>query len=77
MNLAAKRDLAKPLRIRLQRRGRFLTIAHQQDGGGWTEFYPLNFQHWPAKIQVGFVALNTSGEPFTATFSDVKLTPGK
>ena len=72
--LEAKRDLTKPIRIRLVRRGRFLTIAHQQEEGEWTEFDPLNFQHWPAKIQVGVVALNTSDEPFTAVFSDVKLT---
>lgn len=69
----APRNLTKPIRIRLQRRGRFVTGAHQQEGGAWTEFYPLNLQYWPVKIQVGVVALNTSWEPFTAEFSDFKL----
>ena len=73
-NMDAKRDLTKPIRIRLQRRGWLLTISHQQDGGEWMTFYPLNLRHWPAKIQAGFVALNTSKEPFTARFSDLKFT---
>lgn len=69
----AQRDLTKPIRVRLQRRGWFLTVAHQQNGGEWTEFYPLNLRHWPGKIQAGFVVLNTSDEPFTGVFSDFKL----
>jgi regulation of enolase protein 1 (concanavalin A-like superfamily) len=66
-------DLTKPFRLRLQRRGWMLTIAHQQDGGDWTEAYPLNLRTWPAGLQVGVIALNTSSEPFTAQFSDLKL----
>ena len=74
VNLEAARDFTKPIRIRLQRRGWLLTVAHQQDGGEWTEFYPLNLRAWPEKIQAGVAALNTSNEPFTAVFSDFKLT---
>jgi regulation of enolase protein 1 (concanavalin A-like superfamily) len=77
VNLDAVRDLAKPIRLRLQRRGWLLTVAHQQEGGEWTEFYPINLRAWPAKIQAGVIALNTSGEPFTAIFSGFKLTRDK
>ncbi len=74
-NLEARRDMTKPLRIRLQRRGWMLTIAHRQEGGEWVEFYPISLATWPAKIRAGVVALNTSDEPFTAQFSDFLLTP--
>ena len=77
VNFDANRDLTKPIRIRLQKRGRFVFVSHWQEGGGWVEFYPLNLQYWPAKIQVGCVAVNTSGEPFTAVFTDFKLTREK
>ena len=73
-NLEAKRDMTKPLRIRLQRRGWMLTIAHQQEGGEWVEFYPVYLATWPPKIRAGVVALNTTDEPFTAVFTDFKLT---
>ena len=73
-NLEAKRDLTKPLRIRLQRRGWMLTIAHRQEGGEWVEFYPIYLAAWPAKIRAGVVALNTTDEPFTAVFTDFMLT---
>ena len=73
-NRGVVRDLTKPIRFRLQRRGWFLTIAHRQEGGEWVEFYPLNLRAWPAKIRAGVVALNTSDEPFTAVFSDITLT---
>ena len=77
VNFDAKRDFTKPIRIRLQRRGWLLTIAHWQEGGERMEFYPLNLRAWPAKIQAGVAALNTSDEPFTAEFSDFKLTAEK
>jgi hypothetical protein len=38
------------------------------------EFYPLNLRAWPAKIRAGVTALNTTDEPFTAVFTDFKLT---
>ena len=73
-NLEARRDMTKPLRLRLQRRGWMLTIAHRQEGGEWVEFYPVYLATWPAKIRAGVVALNTTDEPFTAVFTDFKLT---
>ena len=77
VNLSGKVDLTKPIRIRFQRLGGLLIVSHQQDGGAWTTFYPVNLRAWPAKIQAGVVALNTSGEPFTAVFTDFKLTVEK
>lgn len=76
-HIAQPADLTKPVRLRLQRRGWMLTIAHQQEGGDWKEFYPLNLRGWPQKVQVGVMALNTSSEPFTAQFSDLKLERGQ
>ena len=75
LHLDEPRDLTKPVRIRLQRRGWMLTIAHRQEGGEWVEFYPLNLRAWPAKIRAGVTALNTTDEPFTAQFSDFLLAP--
>ena len=75
LELDAKRDLTKPIRIRLQRRGWQLTIAHRQEGGEWVEFYPLNLRAWPTKIRAGVVGMNTSDEVFTAQFSDFTLAP--
>jgi regulation of enolase protein 1 (concanavalin A-like superfamily) len=74
ISMDAKRDLTKPIRIRLQRRGQLLHIAQQQEGGEWIQFRPVQFGAWPSKVQVGVAALNTSKELFTAKFLDVKLT---
>jgi regulation of enolase protein 1 (concanavalin A-like superfamily) len=74
INFVPPADLSKSVRFRLQRRGWMLTVAHQQEGGDWIESYPLNLRAWPAKLQAGVIAVNTSSEPFTAQFSDLKIT---
>jgi hypothetical protein len=43
-NFRPPADLTKPIRLRLQRRGWMLAVAHQQEGGNWIESYPLNLR---------------------------------
>ncbi len=76
INLSAiKIDVTKPHFFRIERRGTRLLGAFSNDGGTWTELYPLNIRHWPAKVKVGPFVLNASSTPKTLRFTAFKVTP--
>ncbi len=75
INLSAiKYDVAKPRFFRIERRGNRLHGAFSNDGATWTELYPFNIRHWPAKLKVGPFVLNHSSSPKTLRFTAFKVT---
>ena len=50
-----------------------MRAAISHDGENWQNVEPVETQ-FPAKVQVGVVALNGSGDEFSATFSDWTVT---
>jgi regulation of enolase protein 1 (concanavalin A-like superfamily) len=58
--------------LRLARKGKQVLASASPDGKEWTALKPLESQ-LPDRVQVGVVAINTSKEPFSVTFSELKL----
>jgi regulation of enolase protein 1 (concanavalin A-like superfamily) len=59
--------------LRLTRRGASFRVAISQDGQRWQVRPPFETT-FPTKVQLGVVAINSSADPFTAEFSDWRLT---
>ena len=76
INLSSnKYDLTKPRMFRIERRGNRLHGAFSNGGGNWTDIYPFNISHWPAKLKVGPFVLNATSSPKTLRFTGFKVTP--
>jgi hypothetical protein len=58
--------------LRLAREGKQIQASVSSDGKEWQMLKPLESQ-LPDRLKVGVVAINTSTEPFSATFSEFKL----
>jgi regulation of enolase protein 1 (concanavalin A-like superfamily) len=59
--------------LRLTRQGNQVRAAVSSDGVNWIETDPVTVQ-FPAKINVGVDAINTSKQPFSVEFTEFKLT---
>jgi hypothetical protein len=63
--------------LQVQRQGQSLFIRRSNDGVHWEDFTGFNkgFSKWalPKSLQVGLVAVNSSGDTSTLTFEDFKL----
>lgn len=62
--------------LRLTRRGDEVFAAVSNNGLDWTETKSITVQ-FPRRIKVGVDAINTSRQPFTVEFSELKLIKGK
>jgi hypothetical protein len=58
--------------LRLTRKGKQVLASASSDGKEWTALKPIDSQ-LPDRVKVGVVAINTSKEPFSATFSEFKI----
>ncbi len=58
--------------LRLARKGNQFLASVSSDGKEWQALDPLE-SHLPDRVKVGVVAINTSKEPFSVTFSEFKL----
>ncbi len=58
--------------LRLARKGNQFSASASSDGQEWVPFDPIE-SHLPDRVKVGVVAINTSKEPFSVTFSEFKL----
>jgi hypothetical protein len=58
--------------LRLARKGNQILASVSSDGKEWTALDPLE-SHLPDRVKVGVVAINTSKEPFSVTFSEFKV----
>jgi regulation of enolase protein 1 (concanavalin A-like superfamily) len=59
--------------LRVERRGAALRVWLSHDGQDWSEVKTIN-STLPARVNVGVMAVNSSGDPFQAEFSNFKLT---
>ena len=62
--------------LRLDRRGGKVTAGWSEDGKTW-KTYPVQDAKLADKVKVGVAALNASSKPFSASFEELKLTPGE
>jgi hypothetical protein len=58
--------------LRLARKGNQILASVSSDGKEWKSLEPLE-SRLPARLKVGVVAINTSKQPFSATFSEFRL----
>ena len=58
--------------LRLARKGNQILASVSDDGKEWEPLDPIESQ-LPDRVKVGVVAINTSNEPFSVTFSEFKL----
>jgi regulation of enolase protein 1 (concanavalin A-like superfamily) len=59
--------------LRIERRGTMLRVLLSHDGQAWTEVQTIETT-FPAKVQLGVHAINSSADEFAVTFTDWKLT---
>ena len=65
--------------LRLERRGSRIFGFTSPDGKQWTQLKPIDTV-WPPRLQIGLDAVNSSGDPFTVRFEELKFegkTPAK
>ena len=67
-------DPAKPLALRLERRGGRFQAAVSEDGEQWTDL-PAADVVFPKTVEVGVAALHTTDQKFAPTFRGLKIDP--
>jgi regulation of enolase protein 1 (concanavalin A-like superfamily) len=58
--------------LKIERRGNRILAFYGTDGQQWAEAKPMQFE-WPARLNVGFAAVNTAFSPLSVRFEDFSV----